>query len=173
MLYLGVSDTHDKQLTILEALTRKFTLHPDLSLRGVAEGLPFTYTGADLYALCSDAMLKAITRQAQRVEEKVQETSQRLGRDITTGWWFDHEAGPEDVKVLVEEVDFVAAGRELVGSVRFVRLPSHKILHRVTDEYTSPQRKRTRTLRSRPPAIRAHRSRKRGREESSSRGKRK
>ncbi|KAF8432596.1 hypothetical protein BGX38DRAFT_245699 [Terfezia claveryi] len=136
MLYLGVSDTHEKQLTILEALTRKFTLHPDLSLRGVAEGLPFTYTGADLYALCSDAMLKAITRQAQRVEEKVQETRQRLGRDITTGWWFDHEAGPEDVKVLVEEFDFVAAGRELVGSVRF--------------------RKRTRTLQPRPPAIRAH-----------------
>lgn len=24
MLYLGVSDTHDKQLTILEALTRKY-----------------------------------------------------------------------------------------------------------------------------------------------------
>ena len=126
MLYLGVSDTHDKQLTILEALTRKFTLHPDLSLRGVAEGLPFTYTGADLYALCSDAMLKAITRQAQRVEEKVQETRLLLGRDITTGWWFDHEAGPEDVKVLVEEVDFVAAGRELVGSVRFVQTPSQK-----------------------------------------------
>lgn len=119
MLYLGVSDTHDKQLTILEALTRKFTLHPNLSLRQIAEGLPFTYTGADLYALCSDAMLKAITRQAQRVEEKVQETRHRLGRDITTGWWFDHEAKPEDIKVLVEEVDFVAAGRELVGSVRF------------------------------------------------------
>lgn len=118
MLYLGVSDTHDKQLTILEALTRKFTLHPDLSLRRIAEGLPFTYTGADLYALCSDAMLKAITRQAQNVEQKVQQTRERLGKDITTGWWFDHEATPEDTKVLVEEIDFLEAGKELVGSVR-------------------------------------------------------
>lgn len=64
MLYLGVADNHHKQLTILEALTRKFNLDPDLDLRRVADGLPFTYTGADLYALASDAMLKAITRQA-------------------------------------------------------------------------------------------------------------
>lgn len=62
MLYLGVADSHDKQLTILEALTRKFSLDPDLDLKRVAESLPFTYTGADLYALASDAMLKAITR---------------------------------------------------------------------------------------------------------------
>ena len=64
MLYLGVADSHDKQLTILEALTRKFNLDRDLDLRRVADNLPFTYTGADLYALASDAMLKAITRQA-------------------------------------------------------------------------------------------------------------
>ena len=122
MLYLGVSDTHEKQLTILEALTRKFALHPDLSLGRVADTLPFTYTGADLYALCSDAMLKAITRQAARVEVKVSETRVRLGKDISTGWWFDHEAGPDDVKVVVEELDFDDARKELVGSVRFVTL---------------------------------------------------
>ncbi|KAI4248985.1 MAG: hypothetical protein L6R42_009123, partial [Xanthoria sp. 1 TBL-2021] len=71
MLYLGISDTHRKQQTILEALTRKFSLHPDLSLARVAQSLPFTYTGADLYALCSDAMLKAITRQASAVDAKI------------------------------------------------------------------------------------------------------
>ncbi|KAI9662173.1 MAG: peroxisomal assembly protein [Alyxoria varia] len=71
MLYLGVPDSHDKQLTILEALTRKFTLDPSLSLSHVASNLPYTYTGADLYALCSDAMLKSITRRANAVKEKV------------------------------------------------------------------------------------------------------
>ncbi|PBP17456.1 Peroxisomal biogenesis factor 6 [Diplocarpon rosae] len=70
MLYLGVSDTHEKQLTIMEALTRKFTLHPTLSLPRIASRLPFTYTGADFYALCSDAMLKAVTRQASLVDSK-------------------------------------------------------------------------------------------------------
>ena len=115
MLYLGVSDTHDKQLTILEALTRKFSMHPDMSLRRVAESLPFTYTGADLYALCSDAMLKAITRQASAVDAKIKKLS---GPPVTTAYFFDHLATDEDIAVMVTEADFLAANRELVGSVR-------------------------------------------------------
>lgn len=115
MLYLGVSDTHDKQLTILEALTRKFTMHPEMSLRRVAESLRFTYTGADLYALCSDAMLKAITRQASAVDAKIKALS---GAPVTTAYFFDHLATEEDIAVMVTEEDFFAANGELVGSVR-------------------------------------------------------
>ncbi|OJD20897.1 hypothetical protein ACJ73_07766 [Blastomyces percursus] len=114
MLYLGVSDTHEKQVTILEALTRKFNLHPDLSLRRIAEQLPFTYTGADLYALCSDAMLKAITRQANAVDEKIKKLP---GGPVTTAYFFDHLATPEDIAVMVTEEDFMAAKSELVASV--------------------------------------------------------
>ncbi len=117
MLYLGVSDTHDKQLTILEALTRKFTLHPQMSLRRVAETLPFTYTGADLYALCSDAMLKSITRRATAVDDKIKALP---GGPVTTAYFFDHLATKEDIEVMVTEEDFFAAQRELVGSVRYV-----------------------------------------------------
>ena len=115
MLYLGVSDTHGKQLTILEALTRKFTMHPETSLRRVAGTLPFTYTGADLYALCSDAMLKAITRQATAVDKKIKALP---GGTVTTAYFFDHMATDEDIAVMVTEGDFYAAQRELVGSVR-------------------------------------------------------
>lgn len=115
MLYLGVSDTHDKQLTIMEALTRKFSLHPDMSLRRVAESLPFTYTGADLYALCSDAMLKAVTRQASSVDAKIKALP---GGPVSTAYFFDHMATAEDVAVMVTEEDFASAQRELVGSVR-------------------------------------------------------
>ncbi|EER37053.1 peroxisomal biogenesis factor 6 [Histoplasma capsulatum H143] len=114
MLYLGVSDTHEKQVTILEALTRKFNLHPDLSLGRIAEQLPFTYTGADLYALCSDAMLKAITRQATAVDEKIKALP---GGPVTTAYFFDHLATPEDIAVMVTEQDFIAAKAELVASV--------------------------------------------------------
>lgn len=115
MLYLGVSDTHDKQLTILEALTHKFSMDPEMSLRRVAESLPFTYTGADLYALCSDAMLKAITRQASAVDAKINSLS---GTPVTTAYFFDHLATDKDIAVMVTEEDFFAADRELVGSVR-------------------------------------------------------
>lgn len=71
MLYLGVSDNHEAQLRIIQALTRKFKLHPSTDLRQVAEQCPFNYTGADFYALCSDAMLKAMTRQASEVDERI------------------------------------------------------------------------------------------------------
>ncbi len=71
MLYLGVSDTHDAQLKIMEALTRKFRLDPELDLRRIAERCPFNYTGADFYALCSDAMLKAMSRKAEEVDAKI------------------------------------------------------------------------------------------------------
>ncbi|KAJ4419865.1 peroxisomal assembly protein [Gnomoniopsis sp. IMI 355080] len=128
MLYLGVSDTHDKQLRILEALTRKFTLHPTVSLRSVAEKLPFTYTGADFYALCSDAMLKAVTRQAAKVDAKIKHLNeealaaaeadgQKMPNIITTANFFDHHATPEDIAVSVTEEDFIAAHRELIPSV--------------------------------------------------------
>lgn len=115
MLYLGVSDSHEKQLTILEALTRKFTMHPRLSLRRVAGSLPFTYTGADLYALCSDAMLKAITRQASAVDAKIKALP---GGPVSTAYFFDHFATKGDIAVMVTEEDFADAQRELVGSVR-------------------------------------------------------
>lgn len=71
LLYLGVSDSHEAQLKILEALTRKFRLDPNMDLKDVADKCPFNYTGADLYALCSDAMLKAMTRKASEVDQAI------------------------------------------------------------------------------------------------------
>lgn len=121
MLYLGVTDTHDKQLRILEALTRKFNLGPDVSLRRVAESLPFTYTGADLYAICSDAMLKAITRQCTAVDSRINGLHDGT---VTPAYFFDHLATPDDIDVTVREQDFIAALRELVGSVRYDIDPS-------------------------------------------------
>ena len=89
-----------------------------MSLRRVAETLPFTYTGADLYALCSDAMLKAITRKASTVDEKIKALP---NGPVSTAYFFDHLASKEDTAVMVTQDDFLAAQRELVGSVRSVK----------------------------------------------------
>ncbi|KAL4870901.1 hypothetical protein BDV12DRAFT_165448 [Aspergillus spectabilis] len=139
MLYLGVSDTHDKQATILEALTRKFALAPDVSLGRVSERLPLTYTGADLYALCSDAMLKAITRKATAVDEKIK---QLPGGPVSTAYFFDHLATPDDVSVLVTEEDFDAAQGELVPSVSAKELEHFERIRQMfesTDEQKQEQ----------------------------------
>lgn len=134
MLYLGVADSHDSQVTILEALTRKFTLARDVNLRRVAQKLPFTYTGADLYALCSDAMLKAITRKTTSVDDRVAEISRERGEPVSTGWFFDHAATPEDVEVVVNEEDFELAQKELVGSVSAKELEHFERIRRMFED---------------------------------------
>lgn len=96
-----------------------------MSLKAVSEKLPFTYTGADFYALCSDAMLKAVTRQASRVDAKIKALNAEReaaggggGRPpISTAYFFDHYAEPEDVAVMVMEHDFMEAHHELIPSV--------------------------------------------------------
>jgi peroxin-6 len=66
-------------------------------------------------------MLKAVTRQASLVDAKIAQinaTHRASGKSkISTAYFFDHFATKEDVAVLVEEEDFVAAERELVPSV--------------------------------------------------------
>ena len=111
----------------------RFTLHPSLSLSRVASALPFTYTGADLYALCSDAMLKAITRQATAVDEKI---SKLPGGPVPTARFFDHYATKEDIAVMVTEDDFLEAQRELVGSVSAKELEHY---HRVQQSFESTE----------------------------------
>lgn len=71
MLYLGVSDSHEAQANILEALTRKFRLDSGLDLRAIAQKCPLNLTGADFYALCSDAMLNAMSRKAEGIDAKI------------------------------------------------------------------------------------------------------
>lgn len=122
MLYLGVSDTHAKQQTILEALTRKFKLAGTVSLESVAAKCPFTYTGADFYALCSDAMLNAMTRTAGEVDEKYKRYNEeeRVAhglKPISIRWWFENVGTDTDIDVLVTDVDFDKSLRELIPSV--------------------------------------------------------
>lgn len=107
----------------------RFTLDPQTSLQRVSSRLPFTYTGADLYALCSDAMLKAITRQARLVDAKVASHNAKLrpgATPLTIAGFFDHYASEEDTQVVVSEEDFDSARRELVPSVSFEELQHYE-----------------------------------------------
>lgn len=121
MLYLGISDTDEKQSKILEALTRKFKLADNVDLYEIAKRCSFTFTGADFYALCSDSMLNAMTRTANEVDAKIKKLNEELTsqgkEEISTRWWFDNAATPEDIDVLVQMEDFKKAQSELAPSV--------------------------------------------------------
>ena len=51
-------------MQVLTALTRKFALGPDVSLAALAERCSLRFSGADFYALCADALMRAIRDQA-------------------------------------------------------------------------------------------------------------
>ncbi|KND01806.1 AAA family ATPase peroxin 6 [Spizellomyces punctatus DAOM BR117] len=131
LLYLGVSEDHDSQLNILKALTRKFRLHPSLDLRRIADLCPFHYTGADFYALCSDAMLKAIIRTIDNVDAKIATLNasgphEHHPHPIPPPYYLENMAEAEDTFVQVEEVDFRKALEELVPSVSPKELQRYK-----------------------------------------------
>jgi peroxin-6 len=138
MLYLGVSDSHEAQINILEALTRKFRLDPDFDLSGLANQCPFNFTGADFYALCADALLKAMSRKAMELEEKIgkaflylrlEMTKARLCRleklrggnscwqSLTPQRYLLEMVSAEEASVIVSRADFELALQELVPSV--------------------------------------------------------
>lgn len=136
MLYLAVSQTHSEQLNILQALTRKFKLDEDVGdLTVIAEQCPMNLTGADFYALCSDAMLKSMTRKAEWIDgqvallnEEIKERAEQAAKNgvqfefehpipLTPQYYLDEIASTADLDVKVSRIDFEAALAELVPSV--------------------------------------------------------
>lgn len=122
MLYLSVATTDAEQLSILQALTRKFNLDPDLDLDEISKMCPFNYTGADFYALCSDAMLKAMTRAADKVDAKVEQLNRDSGglqfpKPLTVQYYLASLATKEDIDVKVGQEDFVKALEGMKPSV--------------------------------------------------------
>ncbi|KAG8748309.1 peroxisomal assembly protein [Ceratobasidium sp. 414] len=131
MLYLGVSTTHADQLRIIQALTRKFRLDPSLDLAAVAERCPFNFTGADFYALCSDAMLKAMARKAEEVERRVAEINAQPPLPehtypMTAQYYLAELATAAETDVLVNADDFFKALDELVPSVSASELEHYR-----------------------------------------------
>lgn len=67
-------------------------------------------------------MLKAVTRQAGKVDAKIKALNSEAEAEgkthtVSTANFFDHHATPEDVAVMVTEEDFMDAHRELIPSV--------------------------------------------------------
>ena len=58
---------------------------------------------------------------------------------ISTAYFFDHFATKEDVAVLVEETDFIAAERELVPSVSLKELEHYKRVRAQFEKVEEPK----------------------------------
>ncbi|XP_052048033.1 peroxisome biogenesis factor 6 isoform X2 [Apodemus sylvaticus] len=69
LVFVGASEDRASQLRVLSAITRKFKLEASVSLMNVLDCCPPQLTGADLYSLCSDAMMTALKRRVRELEE--------------------------------------------------------------------------------------------------------
>ncbi|KAL1006167.1 hypothetical protein UPYG_G00068760 [Umbra pygmaea] len=69
LVYVGINEDKVSQLQVLKAIVRKFKVEPSVSLQDVVERCPSQLTGADMYALCSDAMMFAIKRKIAQVTD--------------------------------------------------------------------------------------------------------
>uniref|UniRef100_A0A8C5MZM6 Peroxisomal ATPase PEX6 n=1 Tax=Leptobrachium leishanense TaxID=445787 RepID=A0A8C5MZM6_9ANUR len=96
LLYVGVNEDRESQLRVLTAVTRKFSLDPAVDLSLVIEHCPPAVTGADLYALCADAMMSAVKEKIDRLQQ-------------------GHHDGAADLVVCMEH--FVQAASRLQPSV--------------------------------------------------------
>ncbi|GAB1600543.1 peroxisome assembly factor 2-like [Argonauta hians] len=95
ILYMGICPNKESQLKILQAVTRKFVLG-NFSLKSIVDKCSMDLTGADFYALASDAWMNATKKIIQKLED---------GRNVDTS------------KVVIEETDFLEALSNLVSSV--------------------------------------------------------
>lgn len=143
MLYLSVSETHEAQLNILQALTRKFKLDPDVGdLSCIANQCPFNLTGADFYALCSDSMLKAMTRKASEVDEKIAAINANPPSPnphpvpMTPQYYLSEIATQDEIQVKVSRADFESALNELIPSVSEQEMQHYR---RVQAQFSGPQ----------------------------------
>ncbi|XP_075836929.1 peroxisome biogenesis factor 6 isoform X1 [Microtus pennsylvanicus] len=78
LVFVGASEDRASQLRVLSAITRKFKLEASVSLASVLDCCPPQLTGADLYALCSDAMTAALKRRVRDLEEGLELGSSAL-----------------------------------------------------------------------------------------------
>ncbi|NXT42260.1 PEX6 factor, partial [Pelecanoides urinatrix] len=78
LVYVGINEDRESQLQVLSTITRKFKLDPSVNLTAILEKCPAQLTGADIYALCSDAMMCAVKRKVEWIEEGLDTESSAL-----------------------------------------------------------------------------------------------
>jgi peroxin-6 len=84
-------------------------------------------------------MLKAMTRVADSIEEKVKKLNEEKRPDLpdplTAQYYLSHLVTPEEIAVQVEEVDFVKALDELIPSVSATELAHYS---KVREKFEKP-----------------------------------
>uniref|UniRef100_H2ZMZ1 Peroxisomal ATPase PEX6 n=1 Tax=Ciona savignyi TaxID=51511 RepID=H2ZMZ1_CIOSA len=104
LIYVGISENKEDQLKVLIAQTRKLNLSPTVSLKEVADRCPVNMTGADFYALTTEAATNAVRRHIQ------QSISNYM----------------DDTVCAVEQCDLIEAASKIIPSVSEEQLANYR-----------------------------------------------
>ncbi|KAF2076760.1 hypothetical protein CYY_001949 [Polysphondylium violaceum] len=129
LLYLGISTDKDNQFKICQALSRKFNLADDVDLRQVVESCPMNLTGADFYALNSDALANAMKDRIQQLEAKYKD---KKSTDVD----INEDEGTNE-KLIVYQKHYIQAVDSLVPSVSKEELEYY---HKVQNQFSSKKK---------------------------------
>eukprot|EP00887_Chlorella_sp_A99_P007151 scaffold2.g7151.t1 len=142
LLYVGVAADAPARLKVLRALTRRFALGPGVDLAAVAERCPGRFTGADLYALCSDAWTRALKRRIAALEAGAAPQQRGEGAAAPAP-----VAAPQDgaaaaaaaaAAVVVDQDDFLAAAASLTPSLSAEELERYEQIRRQHEQQQRP-----------------------------------
>lgn len=125
MVYVGFPETKEDRLNIMKAYTNKMRLSLDINVDHIENALPLNLTGADFYALCSDAYLNGIRR---CIESDAQNSLEEAND-------FPCEEG-----ILVHMCDFEGAMKELIPSVSAEDVWKYKEIKRKIDNETQSRK---------------------------------
>ena len=112
MVYVGFPEAREDRMNIMRSYTDKMKLDIDVDLYDLEEALPLFLTGADFYAVCSDAYLTGIKRCIQLAEEGKEEANK---------------------DVIISRNDFHLAINDLVPSVSTTDVLKYKEMKRKLD----------------------------------------
>mmetsp|Transcript_21831 Transcript_21831/g.32522 ORF Transcript_21831/g.32522 Transcript_21831/m.32522 type:complete len:906 (-) Transcript_21831:163-2880(-) len=132
LVYLGVSSTREAQMKIVKALTRKFHLEGNVDFRKIVEKCSMNFTGADFYAMCSDAMLVALKRKIKSIDALVEAKKKRIlpNAEAVTARALLDEMPTAELEVIVSMKDFDVARSRLLPSLSVEELAHYEKLQK-------------------------------------------
>ncbi|KAH9580914.1 Vps4 oligomerization [Trypanosoma melophagium] len=117
LCYLGIPATRHEQRQAITALTRKFNLAQDVDFDLLLNTLSLEYTGADLFALCSDAMMFAVEAMLQDAMKGSVTTDETTTTTTTASQAVEENNSNEAPRLVVRMADFLQARSQLKPSV--------------------------------------------------------
>jgi peroxin-6 len=134
LVYLGLAEGTEQIVGILTALCRKFTFEDGMSVAGaaekVAEYIPPFLSGADLSAVASGGMDRAMARVIEQAEAEAAKTGVQV-EEVLEGW------DDERCVCVVRCADLISAAEEVVPSVSVAEQQEYL---RLRDQFETTQR---------------------------------